>query len=328
MKHFGIILITLLALSSCKNGGIMSGSNLGGKPGELLIVINDKYKNSEVNVEVSSILNQYEIGLTQSEPPFSLLTISRNHFSSVFRPHRNILFIDVDKKYTKPLVQFHKNMWTDNQAYVGVGVSNTDSLISTLKKSHKNIIDYYIEAEINRYVMGYKAMPNQMAQAAVRDSIGIIVQIPNGYNINKAEKNFVWLSQESNEHSQGLIIYQRPYKDTNQLEKLQLLSYRDSITKTHIPGPSDGSYMTTEYILPIKHKVGRYINDDYTVELRGKWRVEHDFMAGPFCSYTFVNKNTRMVITIEGYVYYPNKSKRNYMRQLQAISRSVKFISK
>ena len=83
--------------------------------------------------------------------------------------------------------------------------------------------------------------------------------------------------------------------------------------------------MTTEYILPTQYKVGKYILDDFTVELRGKWRVENDFMAGPFTSYTFCNPGKNKLITIEGYVYYPNKEKRNFMRQLQAICRSVYF---
>ena len=135
----------------------------------------------------------------------------------------------------------------------------------------------------------------------------------------------MWISLESKVHSQGLIIYERPYSDTAQFNKTALLNYRDSIVKVHIPGPSEGSYMTTEYILPIQYKIGTYVNDDYTIELRGKWRVENDFMAGPFTSYTFCNLQKNKLITIEGYVYYPNKEKRNFMRQLQAICRSVSF---
>ena len=135
----------------------------------------------------------------------------------------------------------------------------------------------------------------------------------------------MWISLETKDLSQGLLIYSRPFKDTLQLEKWKLLAYIDSIAKAHIPGPSKGSYMTTEYILPIQQKIGRYINNDYTIELRGKWRVEYDFMAGPFVSYSFVDKNLNNLVTIEGYVYYPNKSKRNFVRQLQAVCQSVSF---
>lgn len=318
--------ILMLFVVSCTDGGMMGGSNLGGKSGELLIVINDEYKNSQTSESVNEIMSQYEIGLTQSEAPFSILMISRNHFSSVFRSHRNIMFIDINKKFSSPLVQFKKDVWTKQQNYIGVGVESPEKLLEILKLRHENIIDFFVQAEIDRYKLAYQSMPSNKVKNAVQQHMNFRLDMPEGYEINKKESGFMWISYESNEHSQGILIYERPYKDTMQLEKWKLLQYRDSITKVHIPGPSKGSYMTTEYIVPIQNKVGRYINNDYTVELRGKWRVEHDFMGGPFVSYSFVDNSKKRLITIEGYVYYPNKSKRNFVRQLQAICQSVRFV--
>jgi len=327
MKHFILFSLISFGLIACQQGGLLSGPTLGGKAGELLIVINDEYKNTDVNVQISSIMGQYEVGLTQSEAPFNLLTISRNHFSSVFRPHRNILFLDVDKKHKKARMQFHKDMWTRNQAYIGIEAPNKDSLISFLKKKHSVIIDYFIQAEIDRYTQVFRQIKNSAASKTFKDVLNIDIAIPNGFNINKKEDGFVWASKESDKHSQGIIVYSRPYTDVNQLEKWQLLEYRDSILQKHIPGPSKGSFMTTEYVLGIHEKVGRYINNDYTMELRGKWRVMNDFMAGPFVSYSFVDTSRNQLITAEGYVYYPNKNKRNFMRELQAICRSTRIYS-
>jgi hypothetical protein len=318
----------MFTLISCSNGGIFGGSTLSGKPGELLIVINDEYKNSEVSVSVNEIMNQYEIGLTQSESPFNILMISTNHFSNVFRPHRNILFIDINSKYNKPQINFRKDLWTKDQSYVGIRVKDAASLEKILKLRHDNIIDYFIKAEINRYIASYQEAPDKKIQNAVKTNMNLMISIPEGYEINKQTKGFTWLSLETKDYSQGIIIYDRPYKDTNQLNKWPLLTYRDSIVKVHIPGPTKGSYMTTEYILPVQYKVGRYVGNNYSVELRGKWRVEHDFMAGPFISYSFVDSTKKRLFTIEGYVYYPHKSKRNYMRQLQAICQSVSFSTK
>lgn len=300
-------------------------SSLGGRPGELLIVINDEFKNSEASVSVNDIMNQYEIGLTQSESPFNILMISKNHFSSTFRGHRNILSIDINKKYKNPEIQFKKNLWSKDQSYIGIGVESPEKLIAFLKERHDNIIDFFINAEIGRYIETYKEIPNTQLQNSVFQNFNFNISLPEGYQLNKQRKGFMWISLETKDLSQGLLIYSRPFKDTLQLEKWKLLAYRDSIAKAHIPGPSKGSYMTTEYILPIQQKIGRYINNDYTIELRGKWRVEYDFMAGPFVSYSFVDKNLNNIVTIEGYVYYPNKSKRNFVRQLQAVCQSVSF---
>ncbi len=326
MKHlFNITLVILSCtiFSACKNG--FGGSSMTGEPGELLVVINDEYKNSEVGEVVCDILRAEEIGLTQSEAPFSTILISRNNFSSTFRTYRNILYLEVDKKFTKAQIQYRKDLWAQHQAYVSIGVKSSEELKEILETKHDNIIEYFVKSEIERYQQLYKQANNQIVEKAIKKQFNFNISVPNGFNINKITDDFAWISLESKVHSQGLIIYERSYTDTAQFNKNSLLNYRDSIVKVHIPGPTEGSYMTTEYILPTNYQVGKYVNDDYTVELRGKWRVENDFMAGPFISYTFCNPEKNKLITIEGYVYYPNKEKKNFMRQLQAISRSVSF---
>ncbi len=325
MKHYLYILFGLFFLASCDGG--FGGSTMTGEPGEMLVVINDEYKNSETGEKVIEILNEEEIGLTQSESPFETILISKNNFSSTFRSYRNILFVEIDKKYEKPQIQYRKDLWAQHQAYVGIGAANPQDLVLALEKKHDNIIEYFIQAEIERYQQLYKQANNhnQALEKNVKEKFDINISIPNGFNLNKTDENFMWISLESKVHSQGILIYERPYTDTAQFGKQYLLNYRDSIAKKEIPGPSDGSYMTTEYILPTQYTVGKFINEGYTIELRGKWRVENDFMAGPFTSYTFCTPDKKNLITIEGYVYYPNKEKRNFMRQLQAISRSITF---
>ena len=318
-----LFFICLASITACKGG--IGGSAMTGEPGELLVIINDELKNAETGEKVLEILNEEDSGLTQSEPPFSTIMLSRNNFSSTFRSYRNILFLDVNKKYTTPQIQYRKDLWAQHQAYVSVGVGTAEELSTVLQNKHDNIIEYFVKSEIERYQQLYKEANNQIVEKSIKKQFDINISVPNGYNVNKIADDFMWISLESKVHSQGLIIYERPYTDTAQFNKTALLNYRDSIVKVHIPGPSEGSYMTTEYILPIQYKIGTYVNDDYTIELRGKWRVENDFMAGPFTSYTFCNLQKNKLITIEGYVYYPNKEKRNFMRQLQAICRSVSF---
>ena len=323
ITYHTLLFICLASITACSGG--IGGSAMTGEPGELLVIINDELKNAETGEKVLEILNEEDSGLTQSEPPFSTIMLSRNNFSSTFRSYRNILFLDVNKKYTTPQIQYRKDLWAQHQAYVSVGVGTAEELSTVLQNKHDNIIEYFVKSEIERYQQLYKEANNQIVEKSIKKQFDINISVPNGYNVNKIADDFMWISLESKVHSQGLIIYERPYTDTAQFNKTALLNYRDSIVKVHIPGPSEGSYMTTEYILPIQYKIGTYVNDDYTIELRGKWRVENDFMAGPFTSYTFCNLQKNKLITIEGYVYYPNKEKRNFMRQLQAICRSVTF---
>ena len=81
----------------------------------------------------------------------------------------------------------------------------------------------------------------------------------------------------------------------------------------------------TEFVPPLVS----YVPDfpaGYAVEMRGMWKVENDFMGGPFVSYTFADKRTGNLVTMEGYYYEPNQKKRNMVLQLEAILYSLKFV--
>ena len=49
-------------------------------------------------------------------------------------------------------------------------------------------------------------------------------------------------------------------------------------------------------------------------------------MGGPFLNYTFVNENTNKIISIDAYVYAPRTTKRNLLKQLEAICYTMKFV--
>jgi hypothetical protein len=69
-------------------------------------------------------------------------------------------------------------------------------------------------------------------------------------------------------------------------------------------------------------------NKSYAIETRGLWKTESDFMGGPFINYTVVDTARNRIVAFDGYVYYPNKDKRNYIRQLEAIIRNAAFVDK
>jgi hypothetical protein len=65
---------------------------------------------------------------------------------------------------------------------------------------------------------------------------------------------------------------------------------------------------------------------EYAIEVRGLWDLENDFMGGPFISYTFLDEKNNRVVTLDGYIYYPNETKRTHLRELEAIFHSLKMI--
>jgi hypothetical protein len=119
----------------------------------------------------------------------------------------------------------------------------------------------------------------------------------------------------------------QPYQDTAQFSQESIIARINLAMNQYIPGSVDGSFMTTddEFVTPLSEVVTDFITD-YSIETVGLWKVENDFMGGPFISYTFIDERSNHIVTILGYVYQPNKTKRDLLRQLEAIIYSTEFV--
>jgi hypothetical protein len=136
--------------------------------------------------------------------------------------------------------------------------------------------------------------------------------------------NFVWISNELAESSQGIFIYYYPYTDPDAFEVDNLLDKRDAFLKKNVMGPNAGSYMTTERrFYTVKKEF--LLKERYFVELRGLWKLENGFMGGPFVSLTTLDEENNRVVTVEGFVYAPKGRKRNLLRQVEAILYTLNF---
>ena len=67
-----------------------------------------------------------------------------------------------------------------------------------------------------------------------------------------------------------------------------------------------------------------YIGDKQVSETRGLWEVSGQFMAGPFLNY-MIEIDEGETLVLDGFVYSPGTNKRNYIFELEAIIRSVRF---
>jgi len=67
------------------------------------------------------------------------------------------------------------------------------------------------------------------------------------------------------------------------------------------------------------------INGLEAYEIRGIWEVKNDFMGGTFINYSFIDKKNNRILCLDGFVYAPNQDKRDYIFELEAIFKSLKF---
>ena len=58
---------------------------------------------------------------------------------------------------------------------------------------------------------------------------------------------------------------------------------------------------------------------------KGMWEVKNDFMGGAFINYLIDDFKNDRVIVLEGFVFAPSISKREYMFELKTILRTLKI---
>jgi len=330
IKFVAPILLTILVLitASCDNQGNKSDKvrSIGNTSEVLVVLQNDEQWDNQIGETIKKYLAQEQYGLSQAEPIFDLAHITGNNFSDMFKKHRNILIVNIDEKATSTNVESYKDKWSSPQRIIMVTSSSNSAFAENFPDYAIGIIEDYRQAERRRILSVFRPSSKNKVLNEVRKSFKLDITIPQGFYVAKSDPCFIWIRKEVTEFSQGIIIFSEPYVDKEQFSKNSIIARTNRYLEQYIPGESEGSYMTIneEFIPAVTKQIVDFISD-YTIELRGVWSVENDFMGGPFISYTFVDTRDNDIITIMGYVYHPNKKKRNLLSQLEAIISSVKF---
>lgn len=327
-KLFFILSLALCVLTSCSNkkGDSLFITAVGGNAYDLMIVGNKTIWQSPAGRSMYDLFNQDMEGLPQPEPMFNILFLETQNFDNIVHNMRNLLFYHIDStQYTQGNVSFSRDRWAYTQAIVKVTAPNQEELIRVIQEKGKAITDFYIDMECERSILFFEKYPESKGMAMMKEKLDIEMKIPNYINKSKVGQKFIWMSNGSIDARMDILAYRTPCKDSTDFEMARILEKRDSITKLYIPGPSEGSYMTTEreVIPPVERHF--YYKKKKCTEVRGLWRTEGDFMGGPFVSRTFRDKYTNEMITVEAFVYAPQHKKRNKIRQVEAVLHSLEF---
>lgn len=324
------VLILLSAVvasfSSCKNDGTPLMKPVTGKPGETVIVIAEEYWKGTAGDSIFHYLTEPQIGLPQEEPILDIINIPPEAFKEIFKTARNIILTRISTTVKEPAIKIQKDVWATPQVVISVMAPDVKSFASFFALNSSKIIAAFVNAERERLMNTYsdRKFMNRAVYNTMKDKHDFIIHMPKGYSFAKEENDFDWIRYETPEISQGVFAYWYPYTSDSTFTMDYLLDKRDSLLKEYVPGPSPGSYMATERKLTPTMKVFK-LNGNYTVEIRGLWKVKNDFMGGPFVSLSTLDPIRHRIVTVEGYVYAPRYDKREYLRQLEAMIYSIKF---
>ena len=148
--------------------------------------------------------------------------------------------------------------------------------------------------------------------------------IPKDFFVAHSEDDFTWLRRETPKLSQGLAILNlNKTMSNNEIEK-SIIQVIDSVSKTHIHGPTQNSYMISEPDAPILSR-SIQINNIHCVTAQSLWKMENDFMGGVFKAYYFEDSKLESPIIIYTYLYAPGEKKNIPMLQLESIVHTLKY---
>ena len=319
-----LIAIIVLLFSSCSNSPTVMHKKVTGKAGEVVVVIPKKTWESPAGSKIREVLAQPQLGLPQDEPIFELIDVPPAAFKDIFKTSRNIVTAKISPGLDSAKVEFKKDIWAWPQAVINIQANSQEQFVKAFNENSDKIAGYLIKAERDRLLMNYKNYNDKAVKNTVLDKFGFNINVPPGFVVTKPKENFAWIRYETPEISQGIIVHTYPYSSDSTFTVDYILDKRDSILKKYVDGPTKGSYMTTEHQLPPLFNIFNFKNN-YAAETRGLWKVENDFMGGPFINMTILDASNNQIVMLDGYVYAPRYDKRNYLRQVEAMMHSLEF---
>lgn len=322
-----LILSISIVASSCDEG-TTSLPKSSGKTAEMIVVTDNKgiWEGSVGNTVFSYFSTDYEV-LPQPEPLFEMANVPLKNFqdAKMFRNHHNVLLLLLEPDLAEVQTEVRRNFWSQPQRVVKIEAPDEAGLIEGFQAYRETIRSLFRESDREKLEATFHAFIDRSLVNEIGKSFGFTMDVPSGFGISKNFTGFMWLRKETNQNSQGLMIYTYDYTDQAAFRPERIISFRNSVTKAYVPGPTEGSYMIVarEFIPPVSEEIT--FHGMYAVETRGLWEVENDFMGGPFVNITFVDERTNMVVALDGYVYAPNRPKRDLLIQMEAIIHSMKF---
>ena len=317
--------VSFLSVSCDAFSSLMSASEYTsqGTPYEMIVVCDQDLWQGEAGDSLRAVLCAPVDYLPQREPLFDVLRILPEGFRDMIAAHRNVLRVVVDPSVTEAKAALQHDVNAAPQLFITLQAPDAASLTAYVSEHRKELVQAFENAERDRALKAARRFKSDNVEKDITELFGFRMPVPTGYFTADKTADFMWARKEYPSASQGFMIYTYPYEGKQSLSAEALLDARNRFA-AQIPGPRDGSYMTTSKMFPPQYRMFR-MEGRLWCELRGFWDVEGDYMGGPFVSYSTLDTRTNRVVTIDLYIYSPDLAKRNFMRGVEHLFYGVEF---
>ena len=363
--YFRALCVFVIAtfLVSCNKSTGRTLTSATGSIYECLVVMNDAPLTQEQRNEIAKlnlvneasgytkpIANLYDLVeavmaadmpcMPQVEPYFRLTQVPTAQFDDMFKPTRNILFVDINPQmYTQVKAKVSNDHWSTPQALCRIQTPSEEEFVSYWLEHGEEIREWFVNQEIKRQMKFYRASTNKQVRTILQEQ-GYDMLIPEDYMVIMdttlegastfslrnpitvaPEVRLLWCCNNKGSMRRDLVIYSYPYTDEQTFTLDYLNAKRDEVLSRVVTASVEGSYMGTEYnVFPPQMRAITVQGDEYATEIRGLWKIKNgEAMGGPYVSHTRLDQVNGRVVTAETFLYAAGQKKRTALRQAEAI---------
>jgi len=350
-NHFILLLIAIsfFACDGEKSGGKKSTNLLpkaSGRAGEMIVVMDSIQWNGELGDAIKEIFREEVKGLPREESMFKINRVDPQKFNNVLKTVKNLLFVVtldsntpdskvVQNYFTKAsikkikenddlFVYTNKDVYARGQEVMYLFGQSEEALIKKLKTNSSRLQKYFNDAENKRLRSGlFNAKEKEGITNILIEDHDCYMRIPFGYKLVINQPGFLWARQINDESDKNIFVAYKPYTSEKSFTNEAIINFRDSLARRQLfEDPADpATHLLTETEVPFIPVTSNQIDfkGNYAMKTRGLWRTNNLSMGGPFLSYTIYDESTGRLYYIEGFLYSPGKSQREFMREIEVI---------
>ncbi|MFQ5569983.1 MAG: DUF4837 family protein [Rhodothermales bacterium] len=344
----GLLLTTMLFLTGCGSSDFRP--NAIGAEGEIYVVIDSVQWQGTVGEALRNQLGEYIRTLPAVEPIFDLKPVhltSTRMFEQI-KEFKNLVFAAPlsdttnEAKFLNSLLSDEakqaifnggnavvprSNVWRRRQQVFYLTAATPEALTEAIEQEGENILFRFNEVtrqRVHRQMFEKGRQPD--IEATLMEKHGFAVNAQHDYQIAIDTTNFVWLRRILPDTRRSLFVYYEEQANPADLTPEWVYATRDSLTRRYVQGSLWGT-VTIDRRRPLESSEINFKNR-YALESRGLWvlaeRTEDGRLyvdgGGPFLTYAFYDQPSGRLYMIDGMVFAPGFSKREFLRQMEVIA--------
>lgn len=324
MTRFFCFIALAAALAGCRSNGSTFKYDAQGAPYEMVLVADHAVWQGPAGDSLRESFYKRFPGVNREETSWDVLRVLPGDFKRNVTRHRNVVITRIDTAVHQPRLALANDIYARPQTVITASARDLASLERLLDSTRADIMLLLERAEKDRDVAAASRHTPVPVAEAIRSKFGFEMSTGPGYTVRSEGENFLWLSYEMPTASQGIVIYTYPFAGSPDMLIGPLAARRNEFV-ARIPGENPDSRMATAD--DFQNLVYKTVDGRSWAELHGFWRVEGDFMGGPFTNFSTYDAPRGRVIAIDFYVYAPDprSTQRNLIKQLEHLIHTVKI---